>query len=111
MFHILLGVAVPVGLILYGLRSQRVAPIGLAGLLVAVTFLAIRLNLVIPSLVHPRLEGLVHAYHDHRLLFTYVPTWFEWSVVVFSVVLGFTVVYLLVRILPVVEGKTLKEVG
>lgn len=110
-FHILLGVAVPVGLILYGLRSQRVAPIGLAGLLVAVTFLAIRLNLVIPSQVHPKLEGLVHAYHDHRLLFTYLPTWFEWSVVVFSVVLGFTVVYLLVRILPVVEGKTLKEVG
>ncbi|SDF26174.1 prokaryotic molybdopterin-containing oxidoreductase family, membrane subunit [Thermus arciformis] len=110
-FHILIGVVVPIGLLLaWGLRG-RVKAIGLASFLVAITFLAIRLNLVIPSLVHPKLEGLMNAYRDHRLVFAYLPTWFEWSVVVFSVALGFTVTYVLVRILPVIEGKLLKEVA
>ncbi len=110
-FHILLGVVVPLLLLLVlGLRG-RIGAIGLASFLVALTLLATRLNQVIPSLVHPQLEGLAHAYNDHRLTFAYLPTWFEWSVVVFSVVLGFTVAYVLVRILPVIEGRLLKEVA
>lgn len=108
-FHILLGVVVPVALL--ALKPRSIAGVGLASTLVAVTFLAIRLNLVVPSLVQPKLEGLINAYHDHRLLFAYFPSLFEWSVVAFSVALGVAVTYVLTRVLPVVDGKPLKEVA
>ncbi len=98
-FHIFFGVVVPAYLLVA--RGTKPEMVGIAGGLVVVTFLAVRLNLVIPSLVDPKLEGLVHAYHDHRLLFEYLPSLFEWSVVAFSVSLGIAIVYVLSRLLPV----------
>jgi molybdopterin-containing oxidoreductase family membrane subunit len=56
-------------------------------------FLAVRLNLVIPSQVQPQLEGLVNAYRDRRLSYSYFPTLFEWSVVAFSVALAIAIAY------------------
>ncbi len=80
--HILLGVVIPV----YLLATRRSpAAIALATFLVAVTFFAIRLNLVIPGLITPELRGLEHSYQDpvgaiNRLSYTYFPSLFEWQV-------------------------------
>ncbi len=98
----LLGVVLP--LILFTRRSPQLRGVG-AGL-VAVTFFAIRLDLVIPGLVTPELRGLESAYLDpigNRLVYTYLPSLFEWQVTAGVVALGialFVVGYRFLRIEP-----------
>ncbi|MFN3691001.1 MAG: NrfD/PsrC family molybdoenzyme membrane anchor subunit, partial [Fimbriimonadales bacterium] len=89
--HLLIGTAIPLALIFFGKRSwQR----GIAGLLIATTFLAVRLNLVIPEQLTPPLHQLRESFVDRRLQFEYVPSLHEWLVVVFLVATGATVIYL-----------------
>lgn len=90
--HVLFGMLIP-ALLLWRL-PQRPRVVGLAGLLTAGAFLAVRLNLVIPSQVQPQLKGLINAYQDARLRFEYVPSFFEWSVVAFAVAVGALLIYL-----------------
>jgi Ni/Fe-hydrogenase subunit HybB-like protein len=97
-FHILLGSAIPIVLLIRKPADPKWT--ALAGGLIAVTFLSVRLNLVIPGLVTPQLEGLQSAYVDPRLLFEYVPSMFEWSVVAFIVALAIGLFLLGNRILP-----------
>ena len=102
--HMLLGVLVPV-LLLAKTRSPGI--IGLSAALVAVTFFAVRLNLVIPGLITPELRGLEQAYSDpigNRLTFAYMPSWFEWQlllgVIAFGVALWFVGTRLFPRVFP-----------
>ncbi len=90
-FHLLLGMLVP--MLLLALLPRNPLATGAAGFLAASMFLAVRLNLVIPSQVQPQLEGLVNAYRDRRLGYSYIPTLFEWSVVAFSVALAIAIAY------------------
>ena len=99
--HLLIGSLIPAVLILTKPNSRRAT--GLAGILIAVTFLAVRLNLVIPGQVEPALEGLRTAYVDHRLSFDYVPSLFEWSVVALIVAGGMVVFRIGYRYLPLVK--------
>jgi molybdopterin-containing oxidoreductase family membrane subunit len=106
-FHILLGVAVPVWLL-----ATRNSPraIALASFLVAVTFFAIRLNLVIPGLITPELRGLERSYQDpvgliNRLSYGYFPSPFEWQVLAGVVALGIALFYLGYRYLPLVKKE------
>ncbi|MFN3785243.1 MAG: hypothetical protein ACK4RS_00250, partial [Thiothrix sp.] len=69
--HVLFGMLIPV--LLLWLAPQRPRLVGLAGALTAASFLAVRLNLVIPSQVQPQLQGLLDAYQDARLRFEYLP--------------------------------------
>jgi len=99
-FHMLLGVVVPIYLLL---RHRNPLGIGLAAGLVAVTFLAVRLDLVIPGLITPELRGLQSSYSDpigHRLTFQYLPTFFEWQVLIGVVAIGIAIFYLGLRFLP-----------
>ncbi len=89
--HLLLGSLIPLYLIF---TKKEPAPLGIAGLLIAITFMAVRLNIVIPALVTPELEGLQTAFQDHRLRFDYVPSLHEWLVVLFIVSLGTALFYL-----------------
>ena len=69
----------------------------------AVTFFAVRLNLVIPGLVTPELRGLEQAYSDpigNRLTFAYLPTWFEWQVLLGAIAFGVALWYVLIRLFP-----------
>ncbi len=91
-FHVLLGLVIPA--LLLSFAPQRPRLVGLAGLLAASTFLAARLNLVIPSQVQPQLKGLLNAYQDTRLRFEYAPSLFEWSVLAFTIALGAALIYL-----------------
>jgi molybdopterin-containing oxidoreductase family membrane subunit len=101
--HVLLGSAVPIGLLVT--RGREPWAVGLAGLLVATTFLAVRLNLVIPGLIEPNLRELETAFRDHRLLFHYVPSLFEWQVTLGVVAMGAALFYLGWRLLPLTEEE------
>ena len=101
--HILVGAVIPLALLSQLARS--VSWVGLAGALIAGSFVAVRLNVVIPGLVVPQLKGLETAYVDDRLSFTYFPTLMEWLVVVFvgAVIVG--AFYLGYRLLPLVSER------
>ncbi|MEZ4239259.1 MAG: NrfD/PsrC family molybdoenzyme membrane anchor subunit [Myxococcota bacterium] len=72
-----LGALVPIGLYLWrGRRSPGVA--ALAGALVAFGAIAVRLDIVVPSLTVPVLPGLDGALADLRYSYYYFPSWVEW---------------------------------
>lgn len=96
--HILLGTLIP--LVLLGGFPKSSSATAVAGLLIAVTFMVVRLNLVVPGLVDPHLKGLAEAYQHPRLSFDYVPTLFEWQVTLFVVSIGMLLMYLGFRFLP-----------
>jgi|UniRef100_A0A7V6DPG2 protein NrfD len=111
--HLLLGVIVPIVLL-----AKNRSPIitGVAAGLVAITFFAVRLNLVIPGLVTPELRGLERAYSDpigNRLTFAYFPTWFEWQVLLGALAFGVALWYVLIRLFPQVFSSPAQssEVG
>ena len=109
--HILLGVAIPAYLLT---KKRDPKSIGLASALVAVTFFAIRLNLVIPGLVTPELKGLEHAYIDpigNHLSYHYLPSFFEWQILMGVVALGIAIFHLGRRYLPLVPNSASHEVS
>lgn len=89
--HLLIGSFIPLYVLL---TSKRPSHLGFAGLLIAITFMAVRLNVVIPGLVTPELKGLQTAFRDQRLRFDYVPSIHEWLVVLFIISLGTLFFYL-----------------
>lgn len=84
--HLLLGSLVPVWLLIRAPADPRRA--GLAGALIAVLFMSVRLNLVIPGLAVPILPGLEGAIRHPRLTTFYVPSPHEWLVLAFVVAMG-----------------------
>lgn len=101
-FHILLGSLIPV-ILLIARPTSRGATL-VAGGLIAVTFMAVRLNIVIPGQVlAPTLKGLADAYQDAFLRFSYMPSAYEWSVVAFVVAAGIGAMYVGRKLLPLTE--------
>lgn len=105
--HLAAGALLPVGLLVWRPSSPRW--VGIASGLVAVAFLGVRLNIVIPGLVLPQLEGLESAYIDPRLDYQYFPTLAEWLLNLFPAVLAVGFFYLGYRYLPLIT-PTHKEV-
>lgn len=101
--HILLGSFVPIFLLTRWPESANA--VGIGGALTAITFLAVRLNIVIPGQVTPELQGLERAFSDARLTFAYTPTTHEWLVMLFLVSLGLGALWLGIRYLPLNEAK------
>ena len=99
--HVGLGTVIPLALLIFRGRSPRA--VGAAGFLVACTFMAVRLNIVIPGLTEPHLQGLQDSFVDARLRFQYLPSLFEWEVSLAVVVLGCALFYLGYRFLPLTE--------
>ncbi|MCC6175762.1 MAG: polysulfide reductase NrfD [Chloroflexi bacterium] len=103
-----LGVAVPIVLLALWPRSR--SAVGTAGFLVAGSFFAVRLNMVIPGLITPQLRGLERSFVDPRLTFGYMPSVFEWQVTLFIAALGIGLLYLAYRYLPLLtDAVSLKE--
>ena len=90
--HILLGVIVPI--VIFLVKAKKPYWIGLASLLVVFTFLGVRLNIVIPGLVTPKIPGMGSAFYSSRLLYTYTPSLQEWLVGLFIVTVGIALFYL-----------------
>ena len=101
--HLLAGSIFPLVLLVWKPGARLAA--GLGGGLVAITFLAVRLNIVIPGQIVPALAGLEEAYVDRRLNFDYVPSGFEWSVVAFLAAAGIALFYLGAWLLPLSEAE------
>jgi len=101
--HLLLGSLVPVILLIRVPSDPRWA--GLAGALVAILFMSVRLNIVIPGLAVPILPGLEQAIRHTRLMTYYVPSLHEWLVLAFVVALG-TLTFGLARKYLNLFGKT-----
>lgn len=85
--HIGLGTILPLLLLL-----QKAHPLRLvwASGLIVLTFMSVRLNIVIPALAIPELKGLESAFIEKRLMFSYIPSLHEWQVTLFiaSLVIG-----------------------
>lgn len=101
--HILLGSAIPALLLVFKPKSR--AATFTAGSLIAVTFIAVRLNLVVPAQVlEPAFGNLAQAYSDSRLMFSYVPSMFEWAVMAFVVALGIGGFLFIKKYLPLIKS-------
>ena len=96
--HILLGVLVP--LIVMIVMPRNPLLVGIAAFLSTVTFVAVTLNVVIPVLVTPDLEGLATAFVDSKLDVNYVPNPMEWLMLAFIFGLGSLIYGLGLRFLP-----------
>lgn len=96
--HILFGVLIPLAILLNAPGNPRLA--GIAGFLSSVTFVAVTLNIVIPVLVTPELEGLANAFVDPKLNPNYVPNVMEWMVIAFVFGIGGIIYGLGLRFLP-----------
>lgn len=99
-FHVLLGVVVPLVLLA---MARGPGSMGLAGALVAVMFFAVRLNLVVPGLISPAIQGIGEAYTDpvgDKLSFLYTPSWFEWQVFLGIIAAGVALWYVGMKLVP-----------
>lgn len=86
MGHLLLGSLIPIWLLIR--KSSDPKALGLAGALIALFFMSVRLNIVIPGLATPVLHGLEGAIRNLRLTTFYVPSLHEWLVLCFVVAVG-----------------------
>jgi len=73
--------------------------------LIAVTFLAVRLNIVIPGLILPEIHGLDQAFVNSRLTYHYIPSVMEWQVEAFVVSIVMAVFMIGKKILPIVSNS------
>jgi molybdopterin-containing oxidoreductase family membrane subunit len=73
-----IGTLIPLWLLLSRHSRTKPALVGLAGLLVALGFLAVRLNIVIPGLAIEEIRGLSTAIASPRMTMLYVPSGTEW---------------------------------
>ncbi len=106
--HLALGAVVPALILLF--RSSSAGWVGLSGLLIAATFLAVRVNIVIPGEVIPEIRGLEVAYQEAGLSFQYLPSTGEWLVGLFVLAMAVLLFTLGYTNLPLV-GKSDKEAG
>ena len=102
--HIGLGVVVPVLLMLW--QSKSPFWVAFAGLLIAITFFTVRLNIVIPGLAVPEMQGLGEAFTGPGLTFDYLPTLTEWLVQIWAVSAGLLAFLVGYRVLPIVREQS-----
>ena len=106
--HLVIGSAIPAYLlIMYPENSKMVA---YACFLIIITFLAVRLNYLIPDMAVYKLEGLQNTFFHQRLRTEYVPNLNEWLVSIWVISLGLLAFLLGTRWLPVIQaGKGEEE--
>ena len=101
--HILIGVLVP--LFLLTAKSKSPGAIALAGLLIAGSFLAVRLNIVIPGMLDPEIKGIAEAWVHSKLTFSYLPSIMEWQVLLFIVAVVMAVFMVGKKVLPIYQTE------
>ncbi|MFQ5649933.1 MAG: NrfD/PsrC family molybdoenzyme membrane anchor subunit [bacterium] len=102
--HVGTGVVIP-GLLLLS-RSRSVTAVGTAGALIAFSFISVRLNIVIPALAVPELEGLKHAFTGPGLTFDYFPSVMEWFLFLFTIGVPAFIFMAGKSILPIIDTET-----
>lgn len=104
--HLGLGGLVPLALLLT--RNKRLWIV--AGLLLAVTFISTRLNVLVPGQAIGEIRGLQEAFHHSRLSYMYHATGMEYLVGLFLVGVGMSV-FFLGRLLSVAAATSLEPNG
>lgn len=99
--HILLAGVIP--LILLGMRKPVMWVY--AALLLSVTLISSRLNVLIPGQSVEEINGLVDAYNHPRLTLVYIPTLMEYLVGMFCFALSIGVLYVGLRVTAAVSTK------
>jgi Ni/Fe-hydrogenase subunit HybB-like protein len=101
--HLLLGSAIPLYLLAVHPNSPKA--MAWACFLIMITFIAVRLNFVIPDQAVYKLEGLEATFYHHRLRTTeYFPNLTEWLVSLWVFSLGMLAFLLGSRWLPVIAA-------
>jgi len=98
-----LGVIVPAILLIF--LRRKIWAVATAGALIAITFLVVRLNVVIPGLAIPELPGLEAAFTGPGLTTHYIPSINEWLVFVWAVGLAALIFLIGRRILPIIHTE------
>jgi protein NrfD len=98
--HIVGGIVIPGLLLIFKRRS--VTAIGLAGLLIAATFLTVRLNIVLPALAVPEIQGIESAFTGPGLGLSYAPSVMEWLVLLWDISLAALVFLVGLKVLPII---------
>ena len=101
--HLLIGAVIPILMLV--LIRNNVAVVATATALIAVSFLSVRLNIVIPALAVEELEGLKHAFSGPGLNFDYFPSSMEWLFFVWTVSLAGLLFLIGYSLLPIVRTK------
>jgi molybdopterin-containing oxidoreductase family membrane subunit len=100
--HLLLGSLAPLYLMFVYHDNSKV--LAWACFLIVFTFIAFRLNFVIPDQAVYKLEGLDASYFHERLRTAYVPNLTEWLVSLWVISLGLLAFLLGARWLPVIQA-------
>jgi molybdopterin-containing oxidoreductase family membrane subunit len=98
--QILIGSVLPILILVRPRFAQQPGWSLTAGVMILFGLVVARMNILLPALVVPQLEGLESAYVNPHLSLEYFPSVMEWQVFVFILALamgGFLVVY---RLLP-----------
>lgn len=101
--HVGLGVIMPA--ILLTVLRRKMWAVALAGALIAVTFLTVRLNIVVPGLAIPELPGLEAAFHGPGLTAQYFPSLSEWLLFVWAIGLAALIFLVGRRVLPIIHTE------
>jgi molybdopterin-containing oxidoreductase family membrane subunit len=101
-----LGLGLVLPFLLLAFAGRNPAALAAAGGLVAFAAIAKKVNLVIPALVVPDLEGLKTAYTGTGLTFDYFPTTTEWFVTLLAAALAALVFLALFRFVSSKPSET-----
>jgi molybdopterin-containing oxidoreductase family membrane subunit len=86
-WQLLLGTLIPIALLVLPTRKDE-RWVSFAGLLIAVGFIGVRLNIVIPGLATEEINGIANAFASARLTTQYFPSLTEWLLLAGIVGLG-----------------------
>jgi molybdopterin-containing oxidoreductase family membrane subunit len=100
--HLLLGGVVPLALLSL---PRRPAAWAAAALLVAVTFVSTRLNVLVPGQAVGEIRGLQDAFIDDRLNYIYHPTLMEYLVGLFLLAVGVALFFVGRRVSALVASR------
>lgn len=100
--HVGLGTVLP---LYYLLKEKTPKNMAIAGGLIAITFISVRLNIVIPGLSVPELEGLKYAFTGHGLTFEYFPSIYEFLYFFFTISVAAWIFLLGKSLLPIIDVK------
>ena len=100
--HLLFGAAVPLAL----LAVRKPAAWTAAALLLAVTLVATRLNVLVPGQAVGEIKGLQEAFIDDRLNYVYHATLMEYLVGLFLVAVGVAIFFVGRRVSAAVASRT-----
>jgi len=102
-FQVLLVTLIPCAMYYFGRKSPKI--IGAASFMVAFSFLAVRLDIIIPAYVAPQIQGLTFPNLGPNYSYTYFPNLFEWQVLAFVAAMGVILLLLGYRILPLINNR------